>query len=152
MANTYTELFVQMIFAVTNRQNLIIEPYREELQKYMTGIVSQKNQKLISIYCNPDHTHVFASMKPDKSVASLVNDLKSNSSSFIKERFGLNNFSWQSGYGAFSYSKSQVPAVADYVNNQFEHHKIITFQQEFSGLLAEFGIDYDEKYMFTFDV
>ena len=151
MANTYAQLYVQMIFAVTNRQNLIIEPFREELQKYMKGIVEQKNQKLFAIYCNPDHTHVFASMKPDKSVASLVNDLKSNSSSFIKKRFGLNNFSWQSGYGAFSYSKSQVPVVADYVNNQFEHHKIITFREEFLGLLDEFEINYDEKYLFTFN-
>lgn len=129
----------------------MIEPYREELQKYINGIILQKQQKLFAIYCNPDHAHVLVSMKPDKSVASLVNDIKSNSSSFIKERFGLKDFSWQSGYGAFSYGKSQVPAVADYVNNQFEHHKIITFREEFLGLLSEFGIDYDEKYLFAFN-
>ncbi|MGZ8551140.1 MAG: IS200/IS605 family transposase [Chitinophagaceae bacterium] len=151
MANTYAQLYIQMVFAVTGRQSLIIEPFREELQKYMKGIIQQKKQKLFAIYCNPDHTHVFVSMKPDKSVASLVNDLKSNSSSFIKDRFGLRNFSWQTGYGAFSYSKSQVPLVAEYVNNQFEQHKVLSFKDEYLGLLSEFEIEYDEKYLFTFN-
>lgn len=150
MANTYVQLYIQIIFAVTGRQNLIIEPFRDELQMYMSGIINQKKQKLYSIYCNPDHTHVFVSMQPDKSVSSLVNDIKSNSSSFIKERFGLKDFSWQNGFGAFSYSKSQAPAVADYIDNQFEHHKKISFKEEYTGLLKEFGIVYDPKYLFDF--
>lgn len=150
MANTYVQLYFQIIFAVSGKQSLIIEPFREELQMYMSGIIHQKGQKLFSIYCNPDHTHIFLSMKPDKSVSSIVNEIKSNSSSFIKSKFGLRNFSWQSGFGAFSYHKSQAPAVADYVSNQYEHHKIITFQEEFLGLLREFGVEYDPRYLFAF--
>ncbi len=151
MANTYVQLYVQIIFAVSGRQNLIIEPFREELQRYMAGIIQQKEQKLFSIYCNPDHTHVFLSMKPDKSVSAIANDIKSNASSFIKRNFGLKNFSWQSGYGAFSYHKSQAPTIADYVSNQFEHHKEITFKEEYLGLLDECGIQYDPRYLFTFE-
>src|SRR5687767_14452433 len=116
MPNTYSQIYIQMIFAVKGRECFIKESFREELQKYISGIVSNKKQKLYSIYCMPDHTHLFVSMKPDMAISDLVRDIKSNSSSFIKEKKWVNSlFSWQEGFGAFSFSKSQAKAVVDYI-------------------------------------
>jgi putative transposase len=151
MANTYSQLYIQIVFAVSGRQHFIKESFREELQMYMTGIINEKKQKLYAIYCMPDHSHIFLSMKPDISIVDLTRDIKSNSSSFLKERkFVPETFSWQSGYGTFSYSKSQAPAVVDYILNQPIHHRKKTFKQEYLEFLEKFGIEYDEKYLFEF--
>ena len=150
MANTYSQIYIQIVFAVLGRQNFIKESFREELQKYISGIIRHKNQKLYAIDCRPDHAHIFVSMHPDKSISSLVNDVKSNSSSFIKDRFHLLNFSWQTGYGAFSYSKSQAPQVVNYIVNQYKHHQKITFKQEYLELLKEFDVQFDSRYLFEF--
>ena len=150
MPNTYTQLYIQMVFAVKYRQNFILEPSREPVQKYISGIIRNKNQKLYAIDCRPDHAHIFISMNPDKSISSLVNDIKSNSSRFIKNELGIVNFSWQTGFGAFSYSKSQAPIIVNYINHQFEHHKNQTFREEYLGLLKEFGVEYDSRYLFEF--
>jgi putative transposase len=151
MANTYTQLYIQIVFAVKGRENFIKEPFREELQKYMTGIVNNKKQKLYAIHCMPDHTHLFVSMQPDISVSDLTRDVKANSSSFLKEKkFAPELFSWQEGFGAFSYSKSQAPAVVNYILNQPEHHKKKTFQQEYLEFMEKFDIDYNPKYLFEF--
>ena len=150
MPNTYSQLYIQIVFAVHGRKSLIKESIREELQKYISGIVSNHKQKLLAIYCMPDHTHIFLSMKPNMAISDLVRKIKSNSSSFLKDRNLVNDFSWQEGFGAFSYAKSQAKNVIDYVLNQAEHHKKRTFKEEYVEFLNKFEIDYDEKYLFEF--
>lgn len=151
MSNTYSQLYVQIVFAVKGRQCFIKESFREELQKYMTGIISKKGQKLYAIYCMPDHSHILVSMKPDMAVSSLIRDIKSNSSSFVKEKKWVNSlFSWQSGFGAFSYSKSRAKDVVNYILNQPEHHRKRTFREEYLEFLERYEIAYDEKYLFEF--
>ncbi len=151
MANTYSQIYIQIVFAVKGRQCFIKEAFREELQKYITSIVTERKQKLYSIYCRPDHTHLFVSMKPDLAISDLVRDVKANSSSFLKElRFANDSFSWQEGYGAFSYSKSQANDVVKYILNQPEHHRKRTFREEYLEFLTKFEIDYNEKYLFEF--
>ncbi len=149
--NTYTQLYIQIVFAVKGREHFIKEPFREELQKYMTGIVNNKKQKLYAIYCMPDHTHLFVSMKPDLSVSDLTRDVKANSSSFLKEKkFVPELFSWQEGFGAFSYSKSQSSAVVNYILKQPDHHQQKTFHQEYLEFLEKFEVDFNENYLFEF--
>jgi len=150
MPNTYSQLCIQIVFAVKGRQALIKEHFREELQRYISGIVAEKKQKLFAIYCMPDHTHILLSVKPDLTVSDLVRDIKANSSSFIKEKNFVKDFSWQSGFGAFSYSKSQSLNVVDYILNQPQHHKKKTFKEEYVEFLQKFEIAYDEKYLFEF--
>ena len=150
MPNTYSQLYIQIVFAVKGRQAFIKENFREELQKYISGIIAQKKQKLYAIYCMPDHTHILVSMKPDIAISDLVRDIKSNSSSFIEDKKFVKNFSWQTGFGAFSYSKSQSKNVVDYILNQPEHHKKKTFKEEYIDFLQKFEIEYDEKYLFEF--
>ena len=150
MPNTYSQLYIQIVFAVKGRQNFIKESFRVELQKYISGIIAEKKQKLYAIYCMPDHTHILVSIKPDIAISNLVGTIKSNSSSFIKEKNFEKNFSWQEGFGAFSYSKSQSIDVVNYILNQPTHHKKRTFKDEYLDLLNKFGIEYDEKYLFEF--
>jgi len=150
MPNTYSQLYIQIVFAVKGRQAFIKEHFREELQKYISGIIAEKKQKLFAIYCMPDYTHILVSMKPDLAVSDLVRDIKANSSSFIKEKNFVKDFSWQSGFGAFSYSKSQSLNVVDYILNQQQHHKKKTFKEEYVDFLQKFEIEYDEKYLFEF--
>ena len=150
MANTYHQLYIQIVFAVKGRNSFIKETFREELQKYMAGIIAAKNQKLYAIYCMPDHAHLFVSINPDMSISKLTGEIKSNSSRFLKEKGFLNKFDWQEGFGAFSYSKSQAPKVVQYILNQPEHHKKQTFREEYLQFLDMFGIEYDEKYLFEF--
>jgi putative transposase len=150
MPNTYSQLYIQIVFAVQGRKSFIKESFREELQKYISGIISGQKQKLLAIYCMPDHTHIFLSMKPNVAISDLVRDIKSNSSSFLKDKNFVKDFSWQEGFGAFSYSKSQSKNVIDYVLNQPNHHKKITFKEEYLDFLKKFEIEYDEKYLFEF--
>jgi putative transposase len=150
MPNTYSQLYIQIVFAVKGRQCFIKESFRDELQKYISGIIKEKKQKLYAIYCMPDHTHIFVSIKPDIAISDLVRDIKANSSSFIKEKHFVKNFSWQTGFGAFSYSKSQASNVVDYILRQPEHHKKKTFKQEYIEFLQKFEIEYDDKYLFEF--
>ena len=150
MPNTYTQLYIQIVFAVRGRQCSIKESFREELQKYITGIITAKKQKLYAIYCMPDHTHILVSMKPDISISDLVRDIKANSSSFIKEKELVRSFAWQTGFGAFSYSKSQTMNVVNYILNQPEHHKKKTFKTEYIEFLQKFEVAFEEKYLFEF--
>ena len=150
MPNTYSQLYIQIVFAVKGRQSFIKESFRDELQKYISGIIREKKQKLYAIYCMPDHTHIFVSIKPDIAISDLVRDVKANSSSFIKEKNFVNNFSWQTGFGAFSYSKSEALNVVEYILNQPEHHKKKTFKQEYIEFLNKFDIEYNEQYLFEF--
>lgn len=151
MPNTYSQIYIQIVFAVKSRQCFIKESFREEVQKYMAGIIANKKQKLYAIYCMPDHTHILVSMKPDIAVSDLVRDIKANSSSFVKEKkWGNNLFAWQEGFGAFSYHKSQAKDVVNYILNQSGHHRKVTFKEEYLGFLREYEIEYDEKYLFEF--
>jgi putative transposase len=150
MPNTYSQLYIQIVFAVKGRQSFIKESFRDELQKYISGIIKERKQKLYAIYCMPDHTHIFVSIKPDIAISDLVRDIKANSSSFIKEKHFVKNFSWQTGFGAFSYSKSQASNVVDYILRQPEHHKKKTFKQEYIEFLQKFEIEYDDEYLFEF--
>ena len=150
MANTYTQLFVHFVFAVQNRQALISKTWKDELYKYITGIVTNKGHKLLSIGGVADHIHVLIGVSPNQSVSSLVADIKRSSSLWINERkLTAGKFAWQEGFGAFSYGKSQVHDVALYIENQEEHHKRQTFKDEYVKFLELFGIDYNEKYVFA---
>ncbi len=149
MADTYTQLPIQVVFAVKTRQNLIPESFRISLEKYISKIVSEEGCKLIVIYCNPDHVHLFFELHPTKSISTLVQKIKSNSSRFINEKKIFNSqFRWQDGYGAFAYSKSHTKAVIQYILNQPEHHRKRNFRDEYLDYLEKFGINYNEKYVF----
>ena len=150
MATTYSQIYIQIVFAVKGRQAFIKESFREELQKYISGIIAEKKQKLYAIYCMPGHTHILVSLKPDIAISDLVRDIKSNSSSFIKEQEFVKDFAWQVGFGAFSYAKSQSLQVVDYILNQPKHHEKKTFKEEYVAFLEKFEIEYDEKYLFEF--
>jgi REP element-mobilizing transposase RayT len=136
---------------VQGREYFIKESFREELQKNIAGIIANKKQKLFAIYCMPDHVHILVSMKPALSISDLVRDIKASSSGFIKEKKRVNdNFSWQEGFGAFSYHKSQANDVVNYMLNQPQHHKKMTFKEAYLNFLKEYAIEYDEKYLFEF--
>jgi REP element-mobilizing transposase RayT len=149
MANSYTQLYVQFVFAVKGRSNLIKETFRDEIEKVMSGIVTNHNSKTYAIYCNPDHVHILVSIHPTISVSKLVEQIKSGSSKWLNEkRYLPGKFHWQVGYGAFTYSKSQVDSVVKYILNQPEHHKKRTFREEYLDLLQKFEIEYNPKYLF----
>ncbi|HEX7871002.1 MAG TPA: IS200/IS605 family transposase [Chryseobacterium sp.] len=152
MPNTYSQIYLQFVFAVKSRNNLIQESFREELQKYISGIIENKGHKLISIYANPDHIHIFISLKNlNVAISQLVKEIKVSSANFINEKKFLNiPFYWQEGYGCFSYSKSQKDAVVNYIKNQKEHHKNKSFRQEYLEFLRKVDINFDEKYVFEF--
>jgi len=151
MANTYTQIYIQIVFAVKGRENLISKNNRDELQKFMTGIITNRGQKLLAIYCMPDHTHVLVGLKPNIAISDLIRDIKSGSSKFINDQKWIRGkFNWQEGFGAFSYSKSQLNNVINYILNQEEHHHKKTFKEEYIEFLEKFEIEYDEKYLFEF--
>lgn len=149
MANTYTQIYIQIVFTVKGRQNLISTEHREELHNFITGIVSNRGQKLFAVFAMPDHVHILVSISPNISISDLVRDIKAGSSKFINERKWIKGkFNWQEGYGAFSYSKSAVDNVVKYILNQEAHHKKKTFKDEYLDFLEKFEIDYNSKYLF----
>ncbi len=149
MPNTYSQIYIQIVFAVKGRENLISKIHREELHKYITGIVQNRGQKMLSIFCMPDHVHLLVGIKPSITISDLVRDIKAGSSNFINQQYYVNGkFNWQEGFGAFSYSKSQIDIVIKYILSQEEHHKKTTFREEYFDFLEKFEIDYDEKYLF----
>ena len=149
MANTYTQLYVQLVFSVKHRQNLVSEKHREKIEKYICGIIRNKNSKPLAIYCNPDHIHILIGLHPTASISDLARDIKANSTKWINDNNWIRGrFSWQNGFGAFSYSKSQIDRVIKYILNQPIHHKKTSFKSEYLNLLKKFDIDYDEKYLF----
>jgi REP element-mobilizing transposase RayT len=151
MSNTYSQIYIQIVFAVKGRENLISKNHREELHKYITGIVQNRGQKMLAIFCMPDHVHLLVGIKPSIAISDLVRDVKAGSSNFINERNWIKGkFNWQEGFGAFSYSKNQIENVINYILNQEEHHIKNTFKEEYLKFLEKFEIDYDEKYLFEF--
>ena len=149
MANTYTQIYIQFVFAVKYREGVIDASFKEELYRYISGIVHNNNHKLIAINGMPDHLHIFIGMKATQSIADLMQDIKGSSSKWINEKkFLKSRFEWQDGYGAFSYAKSQVDAVVKYIVNQETHHQNKTFQEEYLGFLKAFEVEYDVRYIF----
>lgn len=149
MANTYTQIHVQFVFSVKYREGVISSLWKEELYKYIAGIIKTNNHKLLAINGMPDHIHILIGMRPTQSVSDLMQDIKGSSSKWINEKkFIKSKFEWQEGYGAFSYSKSQLNSVISYINHQETHHKKISFRDEYLDFLRKFEIDFDEKYIF----
>ena len=152
MAGTYSQIYIQIVFAVNGRENLLQKPWREEVFKYISGIVKGKNQKPIIVNGVFNHVHLFVGLKPSISVSDLVRDVKNNSSNFINEqRFVRGKFSWQEGFGSFSYAHSQIEQVYQYILNQEEHHKKKSFREEYLDFLKKFDVEYDEKYLFDWN-
>ena len=149
MANTYSQIYVQIVFTVKGRQNLIKKQNRSELQQYMSGIVAKREQKLLAILAMPDHIHLLVGIQPNILISDLVRDIKAGSSKFISDNNWMKGrFAWQKGYGVFSYSNSQVDRVIKYILNQEEHHKKRSFKKEYLDLLKRYEIPYDDKYLF----
>jgi putative transposase len=149
MAGTYTQIYIQAVFAVKGRENLIDKQWQAELHKYISGIIKAKEQKSIIVNGVADHIHCFIGLKPSMAVSDLMRDVKNNSSNFINDRkFVKGKFSWQEGYGAFSYSHSQMDEVYKYILNQEEHHKKKTFKEEYIGFLNRFKIEHKPEYLF----
>ncbi|WP_018342603.1 IS200/IS605 family transposase [Cytophaga aurantiaca] len=149
MANTYAQLYIQTIFAVKYREGTIASYWKDELYQYITGIVRNNKHKLISINGMSDHIHILISIHPTQSVSDLIQEVKASSSKWINDKkFIKGRFEWQSGYGAFSYSRSQIKVVAAYIENQEKHHAKKTFKEEYIEFLQKFEIEYDEKFIF----
>ena len=148
MANTYTQLYIQFVFAVQNRRSLIQNEWKDELYKYITGIVQNNKHKLTAINGIPNHIHIFIGYKPHQLIPDLLQDIKGSSSGWINSKGFINSkFNWQEGYGAFSYSHSQIDRVVKYIMNQEQHHKKKTFREEYLELLNKFNVEYDERYI-----
>ncbi len=149
MPNTYSQVYIQIVFAVKRRENLISKDWKEELYKYISGIITNKGHKLIIVNGVSDHIHIFVGLKPSMSISDLVRDIKNNSSNFINEnKFTPKKFSWQEGFGAFSYANSQIGNVYNYILNQEQHHCTKTFKEEYIEFLKKYEIEYDEKFLF----
>ena len=149
MAGTFSQLYIQTVFAVKGRENLIDKKWRDELCKYISGIIKGKNQKSIIVNGVADHIHCFVGLKPSMSISDLMRDIKNNSSKFINDKgFVKGKFSWQEGYGAFSYSHSQIEQVYNYILNQELHHQKKTFKEEYLEFLTKYEIDYKTEYLF----
>jgi len=151
MANTFSQIYIQTVFAVENRQSLITPNFKEDLYKYITGIVKNQGQKLIAINGMPDHVHILIGLKPAMALADLVREIKADSTNYInKEKFVRGRFNWQEGYGAFSYGHSQLNTIIRYIQNQERHHQKQSFKTEYMKFLRKFDIAFDEKYVFDF--
>jgi REP element-mobilizing transposase RayT len=149
MANTYTQIHIHAVFSVQNRVSLIGKGWQDRLYQYIIGIIQNYGHKVLSIGGMPDHIHILFGFRPTQSLSELMQNVKRDTSEWInKEKFIMGKFSWQEGYGAFSYSKSQIKQVANYIEKQEEHHKKRTFIEEYKKILIDFGLDYDEKYIF----
>ncbi len=151
MPNTFQQIYLQFVFAVKYRQSLIPPEHKEELHKYITGIVQKRNAKMLAVHCMPDHIHLFVGFKPNILMSDFVKEIKMASNEFInKQQWTKGKFSWQEGYGVFSYSHSHVDRVVKYVLNQELHHKKKTFRNEYMEFLNKFEIPFEEKFLFTF--
>lgn len=149
MPNTYTKIYIHAVFAVKGRQSLVSSAWKEELYKYICGIVNGKKQKVYAINGMPDHIHILLSIKPDVSLSDLIKDIKANSSRWINDRnFVKGAFRWQEGFGAFSVSESALDKVIGYIQRQEEHHAKKSFQAEYIEFLERYQIEFDKKYLF----
>ena len=149
MADTYTQLYIHIVFAVKGRQGLIPKQHKEALHQYITRIITNNRQTVIRINSMPDHIHILVGMTPDISLSALVRDIKANSSKFINQKqWVVGRFEWQAGFAAFSYSHSQLDSVVRYIKNQEAHHSHQTFREEYLAFLKRFDVPYNPKYVF----
>lgn len=149
MANTYSQIYLQLVFTPLGRENVIPVRHREELQKYTTGIIRNRKHKLLAIKFMSDHVHILIGYNPSQPLPDLLRDVKANTSKLINDnKWVPGKFQWQEGYGAFSYSRSQIDDVIRYINTQEEHHVKATFREEYLDLLDKFDIEYDPKFLF----
>jgi len=149
MAGTFSQIYIHAIFAVKGRQNLLHEPWRNEVFRYMAGIVKNKDQKPIIINGVSDHVHLFIGLKPAKCLSDLIRDIKNNTTNFINDQKWITGkFSWQEGYGAFSYAHSQIETVYNYILRQEVHHHKKSFREEYINFLKKFEVEFNEKYLF----
>ncbi len=151
MANTFSQIYLQFVFAVQHRQNLIPKEHKEELHKYITGLVQNRKAKMLAINCMPDHAHLFVGFKPTVLISDFVKEIKVESNEFINhKKWTKGKFNWQEGYGVFSYSHSHIDTVVKYVLNQEVHHQKKSFKQEYHKLLEKFEIPFEERFLFDF--
>jgi REP element-mobilizing transposase RayT len=151
MANTYTQLYIQCVFAVKGRKKVITKDFSDELYKYMSGILRQQNAYPLAVGGWKDHVHVFFELKPDFKLSDIIRVLKACSSKWINEnKFVQGKFQWQEGYGGFSYAHSQRDRVIKYIMNQERHHTLKTFRKEYLEFLERFEIEYKDQYLFEF--
>jgi REP element-mobilizing transposase RayT len=151
MADTFSQIYIQIVFAVKKRECLIHQSWEEELYKYISGIIRNKEQKVLAINGMPDHIHILIGMKPSCCLSDLVREIKKSSNEFIKERkFSKYHFQWQEGFGAFSYSHSALDNVISYIQNQKAHHKKQTFKEEYKEFLIKFQVEYKDEYLYDF--
>lgn len=151
MPNTFSQIYLQFVFAVKHRQSLIPAAHKEELHKYITGLVQNRKAKMLAVHCMPDHAHVFVGFKPTILIADFVKEIKVESNEFINDKKWIaTKFSWQEGYGVFSYSHSHIDNVVKYVLNQEQHHRKKTFRQEYVDFLQKFEIPFEERFLFDF--
>ncbi|MDP5202108.1 IS200/IS605 family transposase [Flavobacterium sp. DG2-3] len=148
MANTYTQVHIQFVFAVKYRKALIAKEWKDKLHQYITGIIQSNQHKMLCINSMPDHIHIFIGMRPTQSMSSLIQNVKTESSKWIKEQKLCSDFAWQEGYGAFSYSKSHVSNVIRYIEKQEQHHSKKAFLEEYLEMLKAFEVEYDPRYIF----
>ena len=149
MANTFTQIHIHTVFAVQNRESLIKDHWREELYKYIITIIQKHNHKVLSIGGMEDHVHILFGFRPTQALSSLMQEVKRDSSEWInKRRLAMGKFQWQEGYGAFSYGKSQIPDVANYIETQEKHHAKQTFAEEYKKFLDRFGLKHEERHLF----
>jgi len=149
MAGTYSQIYIQVVFAVKGRANLLQKSWRDEVFKYIAGIIKEKGHKPIIVNGVSDHVHCAIGLKPSIAISDLVRDIKNNSSKFINEKkFLKGKFQWQEGYGVFSYSHSQIEQVYNYILNQEKHHKEKTFKEEYTEFLKKFQIEFKDEFLF----
>ena len=149
MANTFTQIYVHLVFAVKWRECILAKDHREEIHKYIAGILKHKNQKLIAVNSMPDHIHILVGIKPHICISDLVMFIKISSSKFINQKnWYKGKFNWQKGFGAFSFGHSQISMIADYIHNQEKHHYKRTFREEYIEILHKFNIEYNDLYIF----
>jgi REP element-mobilizing transposase RayT len=149
MANTFTQIHIHAVFAVQNRMSLIQKSWRERLYQYVIAVIQNREHKVLAIGGMPDHIHILFGLRPIQALSSLMQEVKRDSSEWVnRQRLAVGRFTWQEGYSAFSYSKSQVPAIANYIATQEEHHAKTTFMDEYKTFLNQFEVEYDERYIF----
>ncbi len=151
MPNTFSQIYLQFVFAVQYRRSLIPKENKEELHKYITGLVQNRKAKMLAVNCMPDHIHLFVGFKPVVLISDFVKEIKVESNEFINNKRWLKEyFNWREGYGVFSYSHSDIDRVVKYILNQEAHHSKKTFKEEYYDFLKKFEIPFEEKYLFDF--
>ena len=149
MPSTFSQIYLQFVFAVKGRESLIPKQHKEELQKYITSLVQARNAKMLAVNCMPDHVHIFTGIKPSLYIQDFVKEVKVESNDFIRSKhWGADAFHWQEGYGVFSYGHSQIDRVCKYVLNQEEHHRKKTFKEEYHEFLQKFAVPHEERFLF----